>query len=88
MASGASESINLSNFSYSVAQKDLKIVVRGLYNQCETEEIMEDLKNKGFNPTKVRQMINKKLNKPMPLYVVSLPRSDKKIYELKTKSWG
>lgn len=63
-------------------EKELKIVIRGLFLKTETEEITEDLKEKGLNPSKVTQMTNKITKQPMPLFLITLPRTDKKIYEL------
>lgn len=63
--------------------KELKIVIRGLHYTANPTEIAEDLINKGFNPSKVLQMKNKRTGSPMPLFLVSLPRSDKKIFDIK-----
>lgn len=62
--------------------KELKIVVRGLYLSADTEEITEDLTNKGFHPIKVVRMNSKRTNRPMPLFLIVLPRSDKQIYDI------
>lgn len=45
-------------------------------------EIAEDLISKGFNPSKVIHMKNNKTAGFMPLFMIVLPRTDKKILEV------
>lgn len=62
--------------------KELKIVIRGLPYSTITDEIKDDLEEKGFNPTRITQMSHKITKAPMPLFLIALPRSNKDIYKI------
>lgn len=56
-----------------------------LHEEKELKIVLEVFQSKqGFNPTKVTQMTNKRTNFKMPLFLVSLPKADKKIYEIRS----
>lgn len=64
-------------------EKSLHIVIRGIPECINTEEVENDLIEKGFHPEKVHRMRNGRTKAPIPLVLVLLPRIDKDIFEIK-----
>ncbi|GFT58570.1 RNA-directed DNA polymerase from mobile element jockey [Trichonephila clavipes] len=58
-------------------------------NQNPVEEIQADLEELGFTPEKVNQLIGRRSKQPIPVFLVTLPRSieNLKIFHLKTLSY-
>lgn len=63
-------------------EKELKIVIRGVPVEQTENDVGNDLLDKGFHPTMVTRM--KRMGGiPMPLVLVSLPRGEKEIFNLR-----
>ncbi|KAF8785633.1 putative RNA-directed DNA polymerase like protein [Argiope bruennichi] len=78
---------NLEYFVISVqTEKPIKVVIKGLPIDTTCEEIEEELKNKGYNISKVNQFRRFKTKALLPIYQVHLLKSANiaKIYEEKT----
>lgn len=65
-------------------EQNLKVVLRGIPHEIETEEIEAELSTFGFIPQKVIRMTKKRDNRqiPMPLVLVVLEKRYRKIYDL------
>jgi len=65
-------------------EKELKVVVRGVFEELKTESIINDLRSRGFHPTEVVRMRSYRNNrKILPLVLVKLPQNEGNIYNLK-----
>lgn len=65
-------------------EKSLMIVIRGVPVEVEPKDVEEDLIDQGFSPIKITRMTNRRTKAPMPLVLVQLPRSEKRIYDVET----
>ncbi|GFW69738.1 nucleic-acid-binding protein from transposon X-element [Trichonephila clavipes] len=65
------------------------VVLKGLPRNFKVEEIQADLEELGFTPEKVNQLIGRRSKQPIPVFLVTLPRSieNLKIFHLKTLSY-
>ncbi|GFS82066.1 nucleic-acid-binding protein from transposon X-element, partial [Trichonephila clavipes] len=65
------------------------VVLKGLPCNFKVEEIQADLEELGFTPEKVNQLIGRRSKQPIPVFLVTLPRSieNLKIFHLKTLSY-
>ncbi|GFX94478.1 RNA-directed DNA polymerase from mobile element jockey [Trichonephila clavipes] len=69
---------------------NLAVVLKGLPRNFKVEEIQADLEELGFTPEKkVNQLIGRRSKQPIPVFLVTLPRSieNLKIFHLKTLSY-
>ncbi|KFM83437.1 Nucleic-acid-binding protein from transposon X-element, partial [Stegodyphus mimosarum] len=66
-------------------EKVLKIVIRGLSITTNPIQITQDLKDKGFDVKFITLLRNRKENKPMPLFLIHLAKTEenKAIHQLK-----
>ncbi|GFY21941.1 nucleic-acid-binding protein from transposon X-element [Trichonephila clavipes] len=66
-----------------------RVVLKGLPRNFKVEEIQADLEELGFTPEKVNQLIGRRSKQPIPVFLVTLPRSieNLKIFHLKTLSY-
>ncbi|GFV20160.1 nucleic-acid-binding protein from transposon X-element [Trichonephila clavipes] len=66
--------------------RPIKVVIKGLPKSTHVDEIKLDLKEQGFEPERVVQLIGRKTKNPLPVYMISLPRNitDLKIFHIKT----
>lgn len=63
------------------SEKLLHVVLRGVPEPVEPELIRTELEEQGFHPKSVVRM-RKRNNIPMPLVLVTLPKDEKKIFEI------
>ncbi|GFV89571.1 nucleic-acid-binding protein from transposon X-element [Trichonephila clavipes] len=56
--------------------KEIKVVIRGMPVDMPVQEIMEDLDNLFIKPSECKVMINRKTQLPMPLFLLSLPKTE------------
>lgn len=63
-------------------EKLLHVVFRGIPVEVKTEDIEEDLKEKGLNPQNIIRMTKGPEKTPMPLVLVLLPKTDKDVFNL------
>ncbi|GFY08508.1 hypothetical protein TNCV_809411 [Trichonephila clavipes] len=65
------------------------VVLKGLPRNFKVEEIQADLEELGFTLKKVNQLIGRRSKQPIPVFLVTLPRSieNLKIFHLKTLSY-
>ncbi|GFV26570.1 nucleic-acid-binding protein from transposon X-element [Trichonephila clavipes] len=70
-------------------ERPIKVVLKGLPCNFKVEEIRADLVELGFTPEKVNQLIGRRSKQPIPVFLVTLPRSieNLKIFHLKTLSY-
>ncbi|GFS88095.1 nucleic-acid-binding protein from transposon X-element [Trichonephila clavipes] len=70
-------------------ERPIKVVLKGLPRNFKVEEIQADLEELGFTPEKVNQLIGRRSKQPIPVFLVTLPRSieNLKIFHLKTLSY-
>ncbi|GFX12419.1 nucleic-acid-binding protein from transposon X-element [Trichonephila clavipes] len=70
-------------------ERPIKVVLKGLPCNFKVEEIQADLEEQGFTPEKVNQLIGRRSKQPIPVFLVTLPRSieNLKIFHLKTLSY-
>ncbi|GFU65831.1 nucleic-acid-binding protein from transposon X-element [Trichonephila clavipes] len=70
-------------------ERPIKVVLKGLPCNFKVEEIQADLEELGFTPEKVNQLIGRRSKQPIPVFLVTLPRSieNLKIFHLKTLSY-
>ncbi|GFU00424.1 nucleic-acid-binding protein from transposon X-element [Trichonephila clavipes] len=67
----------LESFTYQLdGEKDLTAVIRGVPSDTPPQEIIDDLLTYGIPVNVCHAMTNKKTGMPMPLFLVTLPRSD------------
>ncbi|GFV79721.1 nucleic-acid-binding protein from transposon X-element [Trichonephila clavipes] len=65
--------------------KQLKVVLRGLPTDFNQEELMSELHSFGFQPNHISLLRNRKTNTNMPLFLVTLPKSESRgIFNIKT----
>lgn len=64
------------------SEKLLHIVIKGIPEPTDPEEILEDLKNKNFHPETVKKMYRRKDKAPLPMMLITLPKEEKNIYQL------
>ncbi|GFW86183.1 hypothetical protein TNCV_4778961 [Trichonephila clavipes] len=66
-------------------ERPIKVVLKGLPCNFKVEEIQADLEELGFTPEKVNQLIGRRSKQPIPVFLVTLPRSieNLKIFHLK-----
>ncbi|CAG9814582.1 unnamed protein product [Phaedon cochleariae] len=62
--------------------KLLHVVIKGIPEVTDTDEINPDLENKGFHPELVSQMTSRRTKKALPMFLVQLPKNESNIYEL------
>lgn len=80
------KSKNIEYHTFSLpSEKQLRVVIRGLPQGFSNEEIHDELTASGFHPITVSRLIKGRGNKsqPMPLIFVTLPKTDKDIYNLR-----
>lgn len=63
-------------------EKPLHVIIRGALESWSVEKIKKDLEEINFTPSKVVRWYHKN-GKPMPLVLVILPKSEKRIFDLK-----
>ncbi|GFT22425.1 uncharacterized protein TNCV_3273961 [Trichonephila clavipes] len=65
--------------------RPIKVVIKGLPKSTHVDEIKSDLEEQGFEQAVV-QLIGKKTKKPLPVYMILLPRNitNLKIFDIKT----
>ncbi|GFT91832.1 nucleic-acid-binding protein from transposon X-element [Trichonephila clavipes] len=67
----------LESFTYQLdEEKDLKAVIRGMPSDTPPQEIIDDLRTYGITVNVCHAMTNRRTGMPMPLFLVTLPRSD------------
>ncbi|GFV23397.1 nucleic-acid-binding protein from transposon X-element [Trichonephila clavipes] len=64
--------------------KPIKAVIKGLPNSSKTEDITSDLADEGFKIESCTQLTSKRTKKPLPFFLVILPRNahNSKIFDL------
>ncbi|GFR33432.1 putative RNA-directed DNA polymerase from transposon X-element [Trichonephila clavata] len=76
---------NLESYTHQLAEeKDLKVVIRGMPVDMPVQEIVADLHSLGITVTECKPMNNRKTGLPMPLFLLTLPKTDdnKNIYNI------
>ncbi|GFU36884.1 nucleic-acid-binding protein from transposon X-element [Trichonephila clavipes] len=70
----------------SKAERPIKVVIKGLPRNTNPEEIKQDLEILGYTPDRVNQLIGRKNKRPLPIFLITLPRNldNLKIFALKT----
>ncbi|GFU73698.1 putative RNA-directed DNA polymerase from transposon X-element [Trichonephila clavipes] len=70
----------------SKAERPIKVVIKGLPRNTNPEEIKQDLEILGYTPDRVNQLIGRKNKRPLPIFLITLPRNldNLKIFDLKT----
>ncbi|GFX84166.1 nucleic-acid-binding protein from transposon X-element [Trichonephila clavipes] len=70
----------------SKAEHPIKVVIKGLPRNTNPEEIKQDLEILGYTPDRVNQLIGRKNKRPLPIFLITLPRNldNLKIFNLKT----
>ncbi|GFY33790.1 putative 115 kDa protein in type-1 retrotransposable element R1DM [Trichonephila clavipes] len=70
----------------SKAERPIKVVIKGLPRNTNPEEIKQDLEILGYTPDRVNQLIGRKNKRPLPIFLITLPRNldNLKIFYLKT----
>ncbi|GFX91429.1 nucleic-acid-binding protein from transposon X-element [Trichonephila clavipes] len=73
----------------SKAERPIKVVLKGLPRNTNQEEIKQDLEILGFTPDRVNQLIGRKNKRPLPIFLITLPRNldNLKIFDLKTLNY-
>jgi flagellin-like hook-associated protein FlgL len=66
------------------SEKSIRVVLKPVPREISVEEITEDLQAQGFHPIAVHRMRRLISKKELPLVLVELPPSEKKIFDLKT----
>ncbi|GFW78071.1 nucleic-acid-binding protein from transposon X-element [Trichonephila clavipes] len=67
----------LESFTYQLdEEKDLKAVIRGMPSDTPPQEIIDDLRTYGITVNVCHAMTSRRTGMPMPLFLVTLPRSD------------
>ncbi|GFT78221.1 nucleic-acid-binding protein from transposon X-element [Trichonephila clavipes] len=67
----------LESFTYQLdEEKDLKAVIRGMRSDTPAQEIIDNLRTYGITVNVCHAMTSRKTGKPLPLFLVILPRSD------------
>lgn len=65
------------------SEKQLHVVIKGIPEPIETEEIKNDLESKGFHPENIIRMRSRRDKRPLHMVLATLPRSEKEIYKIK-----
>lgn len=65
------------------SEKLLHVVLRGVPEPTEETEIKQELEAKGFHPKTITRLRKYKDKTPMPLVLVTVPKTEKHIYHLK-----
>ncbi|GFT26673.1 nucleic-acid-binding protein from transposon X-element [Trichonephila clavipes] len=73
----------------SKAERPIKVVIKGLPRNTNPEEIKQDLDLLGYTPERVNQLIGRTNKRPLPIFLITLPRNLDilKIFDLKTLSY-
>ncbi|GFU73888.1 nucleic-acid-binding protein from transposon X-element [Trichonephila clavipes] len=73
----------------SKAERPIKVVIKGLPRNTSPEEIKQDLEILGYTPDRVNQLIGRKNKRPLPIFLIALPRNldNLKIFDLKTLNY-
>ncbi|GFW94006.1 probable RNA-directed DNA polymerase from transposon X-element [Trichonephila clavipes] len=73
----------------SKAERPIKVVIKGLPRNTNSEEIKQDLELLGYTPDRVNQLIGRKNKRPLPIFLITLPRNldNLKIFDLKTLNY-
>ncbi|GFV89415.1 nucleic-acid-binding protein from transposon X-element [Trichonephila clavipes] len=73
----------------SKAERPIKVVIKGLPRNTNPEEIKQDLEILGYTPDRVNQLIGRKNKRPLPIFLITLPRNldNLKIFDLKTLNY-
>ncbi|GFV18399.1 nucleic-acid-binding protein from transposon X-element [Trichonephila clavipes] len=73
----------------SKAECPIKVVIKGLPRNTNPEEIKQDLELLGYTPDRVNQLIGRKNKRPLPIFLITLPRNldNLKIFDLKTLNY-
>ncbi|GFY31554.1 nucleic-acid-binding protein from transposon X-element [Trichonephila clavipes] len=75
----------LESFTYQLdEEKDLKAVIRGMPSDTPPQEIIDELRTYGISVNVCHVMTSRRTGMPMPLFLVTLPRSEinRNIYSL------
>lgn len=64
------------------SEKLLHVVLRGVPKPMEEMEIRQELENNGFHPESVTRLRRYKDKSPMPLVLVTVPKTEKNIFNL------
>ncbi|GFT69249.1 RNA-directed DNA polymerase from mobile element jockey, partial [Nephila pilipes] len=68
---------NLQHFTFQLPEdKKIRVVIRGMPTDMPPEDIMQELEELGFTPESCHILTHRKTTQPMPLFLVSLPKSD------------
>ncbi|GFU80840.1 probable RNA-directed DNA polymerase from transposon X-element [Trichonephila clavipes] len=70
----------------SKTERPIKVMIKGLPRNTNPEEIKQDLEILGYTPDRVNQLIGRKNKRPLPIFLITLPRNldNLKIFDLKT----
>ncbi|GFW91916.1 nucleic-acid-binding protein from transposon X-element [Trichonephila clavipes] len=82
--------LNIPNDSISISPNRFSLPSdSNIEKKSQVEEIQADLEELGFTPEKVNQLIGRRSKQPIPVFLVTLPRSieNLKIFHLKTLSY-
>ncbi|GFV75360.1 RNA-directed DNA polymerase from mobile element jockey [Trichonephila clavipes] len=73
----------------SKAERPIKVVIKGLPRNTNPEEIKHDLELLGYTPDRVNQLIGRKNKRPLPIFLITLPRDldNLKLFDLKTLNY-
>ncbi|GFX82042.1 hypothetical protein TNCV_2572391 [Trichonephila clavipes] len=71
------------------AERPIKVVIKGLPRNTNPEEIKQDLELLEYTPERVNQLIGRKNKRPLPIFLITLPRNldNLKIFDLKPLSY-
>ncbi|GFX03167.1 nucleic-acid-binding protein from transposon X-element [Trichonephila clavipes] len=71
------------------AERPIKVVIKGLPRNTNPEEIKQDLEILGYTPDRVNKLIGRKNKRPLPIFLITLPRNldNLKIFDLKTLNY-
>ncbi|GFW69114.1 nucleic-acid-binding protein from transposon X-element [Trichonephila clavipes] len=75
----------LESYTYQLnAEKELKVVIRGMPSDMPPQQIIEGLSELGLTINDCHVMINRKTGLPMPLFLLSLPKNEpnKDVYNI------
>lgn len=74
-------------YSFEIKEnRPIKVVVKNLHHSCDTNEIIEDLKDQGLKPISAENKLKWKSKEPLDIFILSFESSEdiKRIYNIKS----
>lgn len=66
------------------SEKLLHVIIKGIPEQIDVEDVKNDLMDQGFNPVTISRLRSFKTKQPLPIIITTLQKTEKEIFQVKS----